>query len=132
MTIPTLQMTADERARSLANLKLERDAITLYDSLAAIEKDPERASVFKRIASNERRHAEIWASRLEEAGATVPAAGRPRLRVRLVIMLARLLGPERVADLVRSLEGDEEAAYASQMTPETESIAADERQHAAM
>jgi VIT1/CCC1 family predicted Fe2+/Mn2+ transporter len=132
MTSPTLQLTAHERARSLANLKLERDAIALYDSLAAIEKNPERASVFKRIASNERRHAEIWASRLEEAGATVPAAGRPRLRVRLVIMLARLLGPERVADLVRSLEGDEEAAYASQMTPETESIAADERQHAAM
>jgi VIT1/CCC1 family predicted Fe2+/Mn2+ transporter len=43
-----------------------------------------------------------------------------------------LFGPERVADLVRGLEGDEEAAYASQMTPETESIAADEREHAQM
>jgi len=132
MTSPTLQLTADERARSLANLKLERDAITLYDSLAAIEKDPDRARVFQRIASNERRHADIWASRLEQAGATVPAASGPRLRVRMVIWLARLLGPERVADLVRGLEGDEEAAYASQMTPETESIAADEREHAAM
>ena len=132
MSTPTLQLTAAERARSLANLKLERDAITLYDSLAAIEKNPDRARVFERIASNERRHADIWATRLAEAGATVPAAGGPRLRVRIVILLARLLGPERVADLVRSLEGDEEAAYASQMTPETESIAADEREHAAM
>ena len=132
MNSPTLQLTEDERTRSLANLKLERDAITLYDSLAAIEKNPERAGVFKRIASNERRHADIWATRLAEAGATVPAVGGPRLRVRMVILLARLLGPERVADLVRSLEGDEEAAYASQMTPETESIAADEREHAAM
>ena len=132
MSSPTLQLTAAERARSLANLKLERDAITLYDSLAAIEKNPDRARVFERIASNERRHADIWATRLAEAGATVPAAGGPRLRVRIVILLARLLGPERVADLVRSLEGDEEAAYASQMTPETESIAADEREHAAM
>jgi rubrerythrin len=127
MSSPTLQLTADERARSLANLKLERDAITLYDSLAAIEKNPERASVFKRIASNERRHAEIWASRLAQAGATIPAISGPRLRVRMVIILARLLGPERVADLVRGLEGDEEAAYASQATPETESIAKDER-----
>jgi VIT1/CCC1 family predicted Fe2+/Mn2+ transporter len=132
MTTPTLELTADERARSLANLKLERDAITLYDSLASIEKDPDRAAVFQRIAANERRHAEIWASRLEGAGATVPPMSGPRPRVRLVIMLARLFGPERVADLVRGLEGDEEAAYASQMTPETESIAKDEREHAAM
>jgi rubrerythrin len=107
MTTPTLQLTADERARSLANLKLERDAITLYDSLAAIEKDPDRARVFQRIAANERRHANIWATRLEQAGATLPAAEGPRARVRIVIWLARLLGPERVADLVRGLEGDE-------------------------
>ncbi len=132
MTSPTLQLTADERARSLANLKLERDAITLYDSLAAIEKNPERARVFQRIAANERRHADIWASRLEQDGATLPAAAGPRPRVRIVIWLARLLGPERVADLVRGIEGDEEALYESQMTPETESIAADEREHAAM
>ena len=132
MTSPTLQLTEDERDRSLANLKLERDAIALYDSLAAIEKSPGRKLVFQRIAANERRHAEIWASRLEQAGATVPPISGPRLRVRLVILLARLFGPERVADLVRGLEGDEEAAYASQMTPETESIAADEREHAQM
>ena len=132
MTSPTLQLTADERARSLANLKLERDAIALYDSLATIEKNPDRAAVFERIAKNERRHAEIWASRLEQAGATVPPISGPRLRVRLVIVLARLFGPERVADLVRGLEGDEEEAYASQMTPETEAIAADEREHAQM
>ena len=36
----TLQLNAEERARSLANLKLERDAIVLYDRLAEIEKDP--------------------------------------------------------------------------------------------
>jgi VIT1/CCC1 family predicted Fe2+/Mn2+ transporter len=132
MTRQTLELPAEERTRSLANLKLERDAITLYDSLAAIEKNPERARVFERIAGNERRHAEIWASRLEKAGATIPPPSAPRLRVRVIIQLARLLGADRVADLVRALEGDEEAAYAGQMTPETESIAADEREHAAM
>jgi VIT1/CCC1 family predicted Fe2+/Mn2+ transporter len=126
----TLQLTPEERARSLSNLKLERDAIVLYDQLAEIERDPERASAFRRIAVNERRHADIWASRLAEAGAEVPEAGGPRPRVRLIILLARLLGTSRVADLVRSLEGDEEAAYADQLTPETESIAADEREHA--
>jgi rubrerythrin len=49
-----------ELERSLANLKLERDAIVLYDRLASIEKDPRRAAAFRSIACNERRHAEGW------------------------------------------------------------------------
>src|SRR5438128_864799 len=51
-------------AQSLENLKLERDAIVLYDSLASIEKDDHRAAAFRKIAGNERRHAEIWADKL--------------------------------------------------------------------
>ena len=46
-------------AQSLENLKLEQDAIVLYDQLAAIEKDPKRAAAFRHIAGNERRHADI-------------------------------------------------------------------------
>lgn len=128
---PALHMSADEIERSLANLKLERDAIYLYDQLSGFEKDPDKASIFERIAANERRHADIWATRLTELGATVPPPTRARSRVRFIVFLARVFGPDRVADLVRSLEGDEEAAYAGQQTPETESIAADERRHAA-
>jgi len=126
----TLELDPEERARSIANLKLERDAVVLYDRLAEFEKDPVRASAFRRIAGNERRHAEIWETRLEQAGATVPASTEPRLRVRVIVQLARMFGTERVADLVQALEGDEEEAYASQLTPETASIAADEREHA--
>jgi len=128
---PALEMTADDRKRSLANLKLERDAIWLYDHLAQVERDPERAAVFERICGNERRHASIWATRLTELGASVPAPSAPRARIRFIVFLARWLGTDRVSELVRALEGDEEAAYAGQQTPETESIAADERQHAA-
>ena len=117
--------------RSLDNLKLERDAIVLYDSLATIEKDPHRADAFRRIAGNERRHADIWASKLRDLGANVPPAGRPRMRVRFIIFAARLLGTAAVADLVKALEGDEEAAYGAQDTsPEAAAIAADEREHA--
>ena len=117
--------------RSLDNLKLERDAIVLYDSLATIEKDPRRADAFRRIAGNERRHADIWASKLRDLGANVPPAGGPRMRVRFIIVAARLLGTAAVADLVKALEGDEEAAYGAQDTsPEAAAIAADEREHA--
>jgi VIT1/CCC1 family predicted Fe2+/Mn2+ transporter len=132
MTESTLQLTPDEVKRSLENLKLERDAIVLYEALATIEKDQERAAAFERIAGNERRHASIWAERLESAGATVPPADRPRARVRLIIALARRLGTGAVADMVQALEGDEESSYADQMTPETAAIAADEREHAAI
>ena len=124
------QLTDDEVTKSLANLKLERDAVALYDSLAEMEKDKLRADAFKRIARNERRHAEVWASRLEQAGVKVPAVDGPRLRVRIIIGLARMFGTNAVSDLVQALEGDEEEAYADQLTPETAQIAADEREHA--
>ncbi|HSF03126.1 MAG TPA: VIT1/CCC1 transporter family protein [Solirubrobacterales bacterium] len=118
-------------AQSLDNLKLERDAIVLYDALARIERVPHRADAFRRIAANERRHAEIWASKLRELGATIPADGGPRVRVRLIILLARLFGTRSVADLVKALEGDEEELYEAQgASPEVAAIAADEREHA--
>ncbi|MGZ9275636.1 MAG: VIT1/CCC1 transporter family protein [Candidatus Limnocylindrales bacterium] len=116
---------------SFDNLKLERDAIALYDALAKIEKDPHRAAAFERIAANERRHAEIWATKLTELGADVPTGDRPRARIRFIIFVARMFGTRAVADLVKALEGDEEAAYDAQGTsPEVASIAADEREHA--
>ena len=40
----------------------------------------------------------------------------PRMRVRFIILAARLLGTSAVADLVKALEGDEEAAYGAQDT----------------
>jgi VIT1/CCC1 family predicted Fe2+/Mn2+ transporter/rubrerythrin len=123
-------MAPSDIAQSLENLKLERDAITLYDALASIEKDERRASAFRTIAGNERRHAEIWATKLQERGAEVPPAGSPRLRVRFIILLARVFGTHAVSDLVQALEGDEEELYDAQSSPEVASIAADEREHA--
>jgi len=123
-------MAAIDTARSVENLKLERDAIALYDALAGIEKDERRAAAFRTIASNERRHAGIWAAKLEELGAGVPPPTPPRLRVRFIIAVARLLGTHAVSDLVQALEGDEEEAYDAQSSPEVAAIAADERQHA--
>ena len=117
--------------QSLDNLKLERDAIVLYDALAGIEKDERRAEAFRRIASNERRHADIWASRLTELGVAVPSANGPRMRVRFIILGARLFGTASVAELVKALEGDEEELYDAQGgSPEVAAIAADEREHA--
>jgi VIT1/CCC1 family predicted Fe2+/Mn2+ transporter len=116
--------------QSLANLKLERDAVALYDSLSRIEKDPRRAAAFRTIAGNERRHAEIWETKLRDLGAKVPSPGGPRLRVRTIVLFARMFGTHAVRDMVQALEGDEEDLYMAQSSPEVASIAADEREHA--
>ena len=119
-------------AQSLENLKLERDAIVLYDGLAAIEKDARRADAFRMIAGNERRHADIWADKLRAMGAEVPPVSAPRMRIRTILVIARVFGTHAVRDLVKALEGDEEQTYNAQATPEVEAIAADEREHAAI
>jgi len=123
---------------SLEALVLEREAIVLYDGLAAIERDPRRADAFRLIAADERRHAGVWERRLREAGVDVPAGGRVRLRVRFVLLLARIMGTRAVADMVRALEGDDERRYAKgaptapsgAMKATLASMAADERRHA--
>ncbi|HEX7473816.1 MAG TPA: VIT1/CCC1 transporter family protein [Candidatus Limnocylindrales bacterium] len=123
-------MNPAEIAQSLLNLKLERDAIVLYEALATIEKDERRARAFHTIAGNERRHAEIWATKLREQGADVPEPSPPRLRIRFIVALARAFGTRAVSDLVKALEGDEEDTYDAQASPEVAAIAADEREHA--
>ena len=53
------------------------------------------------------------------------------MRVRFIVGVARLFGTKAVADLVKALEGDEEALYDAQASsPEVAAIAADEREHA--
>jgi VIT1/CCC1 family predicted Fe2+/Mn2+ transporter len=121
---------------SLESLALERDAIYLYDALARIDKDAERAEAFRAMAATERRHAAIWEGRLRAEGVAVPLPRRPRIRVRFIVAAARAFGTHAVADMVTALEGKEEAFYSSQvgLSPETDdavqSIVADEAANA--
>ncbi|MDQ3555085.1 MAG: VIT1/CCC1 transporter family protein [Chloroflexota bacterium] len=130
MTLEIPLLDPDDQRRSLENLKLERDAIVLYEGLSRIEKDARRAAAFRAISANEKRHADIWAERLRAGGVDVPEAGPASARVRLIVGLARVFGTNAVSGLVRALEGDEEELYAEQDGPEVAAIAADEREHA--
>jgi len=121
-----------ELLRCRTNLKLERDAVQLYDRLAELERDPVRADAFHAIASNERRHAFVWATRVQACGAEVPPMEPPRWRVRAVLATARVFGTKSVSSMVTALEGDELALYEGLEGPEMEAIAADEREHAAI
>ena len=119
-------------AHSLQNLKLERDAVLLYEGLAELERDPIRADAFHAIAAGERRHAFVWATWVEAAGGEVPPMTHPRWRVRAVLATARVFGTRAVSGMVKALEGDELALYEGLEGPEMEAIAADEREHAAI
>jgi VIT1/CCC1 family predicted Fe2+/Mn2+ transporter len=121
-----------ELARCFAHLKLERDAARLYDGLAERERDAVRADAFRAIAANERRHAFVWAHRLQSAGVDVPSMTPPRWRVRAVLSFARIFGTKAVSSMVRALEGDELRLYERLEGPEMAAIAADEREHAAI
>ncbi len=134
MTEPAAATSRDrsDLEHCLANLKLERDAVQLYDRLAEMEKDPIRADAFAAIASNERRHAFVWATRVDACGEEVPPMERPRWRVRAVVAIARLFGTKSVSGMVKALEGDELSIYENLEGPEMQAIADDEREHAAI
>ena len=120
-----------DRAASLAGLALERDAIYLYDKLAALEKDPQRKAAFESIAASERRHAAIWEAKLISLGEHPPVAARPSWRVRQIAVLARIFGTRAVSDMVKALEGFEEEVYGAHSdVPEVHEIAKDEAKHA--
>jgi VIT1/CCC1 family predicted Fe2+/Mn2+ transporter len=123
---------ATDLAHNLANLKLERDAVQLYEGLAALDRDAIRADAFRAIASGERRHAFIFASRVAALGAEVPPMDRPRWRVRAILAGARVFGTKSVSGMVKALEGDEAQMYEELGGPEMQAIAADEREHAAI
>jgi VIT1/CCC1 family predicted Fe2+/Mn2+ transporter len=121
-----------ELQHCLANLKLERDAVQLYVGVAEFEKDPIRADAFHAIASGERRHAFVWACRVDGCGEIVPAMSPPRWRVKAVLATARIFGTKAVSGMVKALEGDELALYEGLDGLEMKAIAADEREHAAI
>ncbi len=61
--------------QSLENLKLERDAIQLYDALATIEKDPARASSIKVFGTSPKQGKKL-PDEFDPTGVTwVPVAG---------------------------------------------------------
>lgn len=115
-----------ERWREL--LASERDAAALYSRLAAAEAG-ERRQVFSELAAIENRHAAHWESKLRDAGAEVPAPGRPTLRTRLLGAAADRVSVRAVLPLIERAERADAGMYDNE--PDAlPGMAADERGHA--
>jgi VIT1/CCC1 family predicted Fe2+/Mn2+ transporter len=114
----------------MQNLLDERDGAALYEGLASLERDPERARSFRELALGERRHADIWARKLEKAGAPLPPE-RPSSRIRVLIWLARRLGTAAVLPLVLETEGNDAEKYEEQggVEADASALADEEREH---
>jgi len=113
-------------ARYQQNYMIEMDGITLYRSLAGVEKDEKRAAIFERMAQVEERHAQRWVRLIQSRGGTVPNY-RPSARVRVLRWIAKHFGTRRVLPIISSLEARDEAGYLSQ--PEAQGLPAQERAH---
>jgi vacuolar iron transporter family protein len=116
-----------ERYRN--NLQGEVDGAALYRLLAEAEKTSELASVYQRLAAVEERHAEVWRSKLREAGGSEPTL-RPSLRVRVIGWLARRFGASTVLPMVLSGEAGDTALYDAQPEARAAGMPRDERSHA--
>ncbi len=122
---PTVTKRDIERYRR--NLQGEVDGAAMYRGLAEAEKDSDRAGLFRDLAAEEDRHADLWRQKLRQADVPVPEL-RPGLKTRLICWLARRFGPKSVLPIVQVGELSDMNKYALQ--PEAAGISHDERTHA--
>ena len=121
-----MALSRRERDRLVENLVDEMNGASLYDSLAAAEKDERLAEVYRRLATVERRHADRWRRKLEDAGEKLPDFS-PSWRTRTLGWLAKRFGTRMVLPSVQSLERADTNKYKHQ--PDARDFHGDERSH---
>jgi vacuolar iron transporter family protein len=122
-------MDPSDPDRYRTNLQAEIDGVALYRALAEIEAGGELSRVYARMAKAEERHAELWRTKLREAGiTTVPT--EPGWRTRILIALARRFGPSLILPTVTQREEADSERYRDQPEARGSRMAADERSHA--
>jgi vacuolar iron transporter family protein len=127
-TAPSGKPSPEDVDRYRENLQGEIDAIALYRRLGELEEAPALQHFYSRMADVEEVHASVWRQRLADAG--VDTSGmRVGWRNRILMMVARYLGPGIVVPTIAEREAADEAMYDDQ----SEALArmpGDERSHA--
>src|SRR4051794_3163594 len=122
-------MADTDAGRWRRNLQDELDSAELYRRIAAAEQDESLASVYRRLADVETRHATFWAERLRAAGATVPA---PRVgwRTRVLGWLAQRFGTALGVPTLDAMEQADAGSYDAQPEAAGTELPGEERSHA--
>jgi vacuolar iron transporter family protein len=118
----------DDLSRYRANLQDEVDSAFLYRAIAAVEEQPQLASVYRRLAETEERHARFWEERLRAAGAATPPS-RPGWRTRVLAALARRFGAPFVLPTIVEAEQGDVVGYGIQPESKATAMPAEERSH---
>src|SRR3989449_2579582 len=122
-------MTDDDARRYLENWQDEVDSASEYRAMAASEEDPRLAKVYANLAAMEEGHMAFWEERLRKAGAPVPPR-RPSWRSRVLVGIARRLGPDLVLATIAAKEEVDQNAYVKQPETAGTRMPAHERWHA--
>ena len=120
---------SEKTARFRANLQGEIDGAALYRTMAKVEKNPDIAKVYARLAAVEEAHVEYWKKHLADAGARVPLL-RPNFRARALRFLARRFGPAFVLPTINTLERIDSGQYDRQPEAVAGGLPQMERSHA--
>ena len=115
--------------RYLANWQKEVDGTALYLALADIEKKPQLAEVYRRMAASEEKHATFWEERLKDSGAKIPPH-RPSWRATIMRFLARRFGPNFILPTLTSGEKATSSDYNGQPEAGISMMSAEENSHA--
>lgn len=116
-----------ELKRYRQNLADELDSAAVYETLAHVEKDAARRSVFEQLAASEREHAQLWSDKLRANGVRV-RPHRHSIKTHLMRTLTRTFGPAFVLPTLAAAEYADRNKYAHQ--PGAEKLSAEEQHHA--
>ncbi|SAL59731.1 VIT1/CCC1 transporter family protein [Caballeronia telluris] len=117
----------NELKRYRANLIDELHSAALYETLARVEKDTLRKQVFGELAQSERKHARVWADKLEANGVHVKSRG-PGVKTVLMRGLVHVFGPAFVLPSLAAAEYADRNKYAGH--PDTAEMSEEEHRHA--
>ena len=81
----------------------EKESVFLYGVLAAAETLPERRALFEMLARESESQAAIWGKELGENGTALPVY-TPSRRARIVAVLVRRFGPERMRGVLAAMK----------------------------
>jgi VIT1/CCC1 family predicted Fe2+/Mn2+ transporter len=107
----------------------EVDSAFTYRALAELEESPPLADLYRRLAAAEERHAEHWRRRLESGGAE-GLKPSPTRRARIIVWLARRLGPGFVVPSLVEREALDSHGYDELADAPAATMAGEERSHA--